>query len=445
MKRVAVLGAGISGLSTAYYLKKLLPQTIVQLFEGSRVGGWIETITKQGYLFETGPRYVNLDIQALSTLELSNELGILDKIIVSRDVKDFTFLDDKQRQVPLYPTISSLTRNNFRYQLALMRSYWLNRKQTMDGLDKDLSFEAFTQQSFKFWNKADEEYMIKFALDGLQSSIGNYTSDLSKLSAKYFVEKYFLKGPEIDSIQQASESTRKFFEDSIKKKATAFTYEGGLITLVDSLLSHLNAQPDFQLISESVREIGGGRVRTSEGRDFKFDHIVSTLPSGCLAKVMNSDLSELGKVVERMESNSVWSLNFGVSEDIGFNHSGYFVPLCLQRKIVAVFYDSAIFEHLKPSVSVLANAPRDADPATLQQEVIEELQSHTGVSMSPVVSHVKLCEHSLPQYNIGHLDTLRDVEEQRPSWLSVIGSSYKSRLIQGCISESKLHVEKLLA
>lgn len=57
MKKYAILGGGISGLSCAFYLKKLLPNSHVTVFDSSkRFGGWIETKTHHNQLFETGPR-----------------------------------------------------------------------------------------------------------------------------------------------------------------------------------------------------------------------------------------------------------------------------------------------------------------------------------------------------------------------------------------------------
>lgn len=72
---IAVLGGGISGLSTAYYLARLAPKTTkILLLEGKeRVGGWIQSRrvspgqynapppkeindTKDSILFESGPR-----------------------------------------------------------------------------------------------------------------------------------------------------------------------------------------------------------------------------------------------------------------------------------------------------------------------------------------------------------------------------------------------------
>src|SRR5262245_19802691 len=67
MKSVAIIGAGISGLTAAFYLKrKGVPVT---LYEASgRVGGVIQTVRKDGYLAECGPN---------SALETSPKIATL--------------------------------------------------------------------------------------------------------------------------------------------------------------------------------------------------------------------------------------------------------------------------------------------------------------------------------------------------------------------------------
>jgi oxygen-dependent protoporphyrinogen oxidase len=65
-ERIAILGGGIAGLSSAYYVSKEFPQAKITLFEaGKETGGWIKSrkVEVQGQdgqkgevLFELGPR-----------------------------------------------------------------------------------------------------------------------------------------------------------------------------------------------------------------------------------------------------------------------------------------------------------------------------------------------------------------------------------------------------
>ena len=59
--RIAVLGGGITGLASAHYLTRELPNAKITLYEGSdRLGGWLRSkqinIGNGTVVFEQGPR-----------------------------------------------------------------------------------------------------------------------------------------------------------------------------------------------------------------------------------------------------------------------------------------------------------------------------------------------------------------------------------------------------
>lgn len=73
---VAVLGGGITGLVSAYYLSKEFPNAKIVLFEGSsRLGGWVRSekvdVVNGSVIFEQGPRNLRPSIpNGLITLDL---------------------------------------------------------------------------------------------------------------------------------------------------------------------------------------------------------------------------------------------------------------------------------------------------------------------------------------------------------------------------------------
>ena len=79
MSCFTVVGGGISGLSAAYYLRKLVPNCKLTLLEASsRLGGWVHT-TKfdDGSVFEHGPRTIRpAGVSGANTLQLVEELGL---------------------------------------------------------------------------------------------------------------------------------------------------------------------------------------------------------------------------------------------------------------------------------------------------------------------------------------------------------------------------------
>src|SRR3989338_5649711 len=79
--RIAILGAGISGLATAWYAQKT--PCDLQLFEQSnRAGGWLHTDHTTGFHFEKGPRTFKADKSPM-LLELAAEMGLQEELIWS--------------------------------------------------------------------------------------------------------------------------------------------------------------------------------------------------------------------------------------------------------------------------------------------------------------------------------------------------------------------------
>src|SRR5262245_24957449 len=76
-KKVAVIGGGISGLTTGYLLKRI--GCTVTVFEASEnVGGNIQTIERDGYTIEQGP---NSLLRSSRIIELIKLLGLEDKVL----------------------------------------------------------------------------------------------------------------------------------------------------------------------------------------------------------------------------------------------------------------------------------------------------------------------------------------------------------------------------
>lgn len=81
-KRVVILGAGISGLSAAWYLSRTeLPLEIIILEKSSRAGGWMHTEHTTGFHFEKGARTFKVD-RCPATMQLIAELGLQEEIIL---------------------------------------------------------------------------------------------------------------------------------------------------------------------------------------------------------------------------------------------------------------------------------------------------------------------------------------------------------------------------
>src|ERR1041385_4256618 len=103
MKRIAIIGGGIAGLSAAYYLEKARrggAQLQWALFEKSDLlGGVIQTECREGFVLEAGPdSFLTIKPDAA---RLCTELGLADQLISSNDAERKTYILVKGRLVPI--------------------------------------------------------------------------------------------------------------------------------------------------------------------------------------------------------------------------------------------------------------------------------------------------------------------------------------------------------
>src|SRR3954470_18318962 len=103
MKRVAIVGGGISGLSAAFYLERLKRSGApleYSLFEASsRLGGIIKTERFDDFVIEGGPD--SFLTSKPWAAELARDLGIADQLIPSNDRKRKTYILDRGELVPI--------------------------------------------------------------------------------------------------------------------------------------------------------------------------------------------------------------------------------------------------------------------------------------------------------------------------------------------------------
>jgi oxygen-dependent protoporphyrinogen oxidase len=111
--RVGILGGGITGLSTAFYLRKALGTrgrgVDIVLLEGSaRLGGWIESKVYaedghpcDGFLFECGPRSFRPQKNGIHVLQLAEELGIhTDAVLAPKGLPRLIYTDNAIHPLP---------------------------------------------------------------------------------------------------------------------------------------------------------------------------------------------------------------------------------------------------------------------------------------------------------------------------------------------------------
>ena len=98
-KKVAIIGAGITGLASAYYFKHYNEDIDVTIFEAtSRPGGKIQTYRRDGYTIELGPESY-LGRKTIMT-DLAKDIGLEDDLITNQTGQSYIFAKNQLYPIP---------------------------------------------------------------------------------------------------------------------------------------------------------------------------------------------------------------------------------------------------------------------------------------------------------------------------------------------------------
>src|SRR6478752_2367892 len=97
-KKVVIIGGGIAGLTSAFYLQKAVQEhnlpIEIQLIEAShRLGGKMHTVIRDGYTIERGPD--SFLARKTSITRLAREVGMEDQLVHNSTGKSFVLVNEK--------------------------------------------------------------------------------------------------------------------------------------------------------------------------------------------------------------------------------------------------------------------------------------------------------------------------------------------------------------
>jgi oxygen-dependent protoporphyrinogen oxidase len=398
--KIAVVGAGISGLCVAHKLVRAGHD--VTVFEGAgRVGGLVRSERIDGFLCELGPQAI-LD-GAPEVRALLDELGLTARVCPPSPAarRRFIFTGGKLRPLPTGP--GSLLSTD----LLSAAGKWRLLKEPFTKAPppaEDESILAFATR------RAGAEVAQKIASPAV---LGVFAGDAAALSMRSTF-------PRIATLEAAHGSVVKGMKAARKAGAGAgqsVSFPDGLEELPRALAAKLEGRI-LPVQVGSVRRDPAGWLVDRE----RFDTVVVALSPLAAAEVLQTTLPEAGEL-RRLElaSVAVVALGFG-SADIGIDLAayGFLVARGEQATMLGCQYESTVFPGRAPKGSVLLRsilggtfepAVVDQDDAAVVARTVGDLRLVAGLSRQPDFARVWRLRQVLPQYHLGHERRVRVLEE----------------------------------
>ena len=402
---VAVIGAGLTGLSAARELSRA-GRGVVVFDAAARPGGVIQSErTESGWLVEHGPNSLQ---ETPEVAAIIRELGLESarQIAAPAAKNRYILRDGRLRPLPLSPP--AFFRSDIfsaRTKLRVIREIFRRRQPRLN----DLPLAEFFREHFG-------QELLDYALDPFVSGI--YAGDAAKLSARHSFPTLWKAEHEHGSLiraqMKAAKAKRARGEASGPPPVVSFAE--GLATLPRALAAALPAA-SLRLgvaVSQLSPSRAGWIVDASPAE--RFSRVILALPAPALARLSigspgaQTSLASL----DHLEHPAVASLFLGFRrEQIAHPLDGFgaLFPSVEKRALLGVLFNSTLFPRRAPdghvALTVMIGGARHGELARqpLEQQlpvVLRELGEILGARGEPVFVRRTLWPRAIPQYQLNH-------------------------------------------
>ena len=412
---IAVIGAGLTGLTTAFYLKK--HGFRVHVFEkNNRAGGVIKTSHEQGFVFESGPNTGSMSrVEAAELFEdLKDDcrLEVADKAAKAR----WIWLNGKWCVIPsgLMGGIGTPL-FSFSDKLRLLgepfRKRGTNPNETIAELVRRRMGKTF----------------LRNAVDPFISGV--YSGNPENLVTRFALPKLYALEQEYGSFIRGGIKKAKTPKTDREKKATkeVFSAEGGLENLIRALVKHigkenitLNCSPVFEKTN---------KANTYSFKKEVFTHVISTVIAPAIQKVFPFLPGEKTAKINQMKYAKITQVSLGFKhwKGIPIQSFGGLIPSAEKRDILGILFLSSFLKNRAPKggamLSVFLGGVRKPEVYALNDdEVLKIVEREVKAMMQlntfdPDICRIFRYEHAIPQYSFESqekLAAIADLENQFP-------------------------------
>ena len=469
--RVVIVGGGISGLATAYYLKKNAqaagtPVDIHLVEASDRLGGVIHTVREGGFIVEGGPDCI-LSFKPAG-VGLWRELGLEDEIVGTSRENQGSFVYSRGALHPLPEGLTLMIPSKlgplFRTRLvswpgkvrAGMDLLWSRRTNGDDVSVAEFISAHLGKEVFE--RIVEPLFAGIFAGDARQLSLPATYPQLLDLEREH---GSLLRGLLV--MRQQREKQRGNGHGRAPRWTPFVTLRSGLARMVEVLEAHLDGvhvHLNSRVVGITRRSEGQGwRVELDRDVPLEGDAVVLATPAHAAARMVQPVDEELADALAGIPYASTVTVSLAFRRDEvrhPLNGYGFVVPRVEGRRLLACTWTSSKFPHRAPAGYALFRCflgrAGDDDIVHLSDEqivatVLDELRTIMGLDAVPVHVWVFRWQRALPQYTVGHLRRLGVVEEHLRALpgLYIVGNAYKGVGVPDCIASGKRAAEHILS
>ncbi|MFN6963006.1 MAG: protoporphyrinogen oxidase [Pyrinomonadaceae bacterium] len=429
MKKAAVIGGGISGLTTAFLLKRR--GVDVRVFEASAdIGGNIQTTQKDGYIIEQGP---NSLLRSPRLVDLVKMLGLESEVVAADPAAQKRYILWGGRLEPMGPKSFINGYFSLKTILALAREPFV-RSRSPEG---ESVAEFVTRRiSREFLDKAIDPFVS-----------GVYAGDPYDLSMRSAFPKLYEMERDFGSLIMGT--LRRKVEKADPAFPRTFSFRGGLTTLIKKLADEIGEE-------QINRAAPVDRIEQIEGRTFRingheFDAVVVSTPAWVAAELVRDRDAELAEKLASVKYPQVAvAVTAFKKEQIGrdLDGFGFLIASREERPILGTLFHSAVFPERAPNgrhlLMTFIGGVRSGEGLDQMSDeevrslVVAQLRELIGVKGEPELFHLKRWRRAIPQYRVGYekvTEACAAFEKQNPG-LYFCSNFYRGISMGDCVKNA---------
>lgn len=459
--KVVIVGGGITGLTTAYYLQQKtkahnLPIDIVLIEASLRLGGKIHTVRQNGYIIERGPE--SFFDTGSSVRVLARDLNIEHEMIQNNYGRTFIAVGSKLHQIPSNillggsPKIFPFMTSNV---LSLMGKF----RAAGDLLLPKLPHAADEPIS-EFFNRRFGKEVVENLVEPVLA--GTFAGDVDHLSMQSMFPQFYQLEKEYRSLLLGMKKTGKGIYALVDTPGELHyeSFENGLESLIETLenaLTDVTILKGLKVNSIEKNNDDTHLIELNDGTSIQADKIVVTTPfnvakrifpdSITMQQVPDMNYATIATVTMAFEKGSMQkyedALNFFVSRN-----SHFAITSCTwsHRKWGNVSPEG--HELLRVYIGRVGDESIVELPdSEIEKIVLQDLERAVGLDAKPLLTTVARWKEAMPQYTIGHesrMSTMKKQFYQEFPNVFLTGSSYEGISIPDCVLQGRNTAEQLL-
>jgi oxygen-dependent protoporphyrinogen oxidase len=413
--QVTIIGAGLTGLTLAFYLKKA--GLDIKLIEKSnRVGGVIQTHYEDSFVYETGPNSGVLSTP--ESVELFEDLVNDCQIEKANENSKARWIWKSGKWEPL-PSgfVEGIKTPLFKFsdKIGMVKEPF-----TKKGNNPNESVADLVRRRLG-------ESFLHYAVDPFISGI--YAGDPEKLITKYALPKLYNLEQEYGSFIRGAMKKKSLPKSEREKKVTreVFSVKNGLQNLIEALEKHISKENIFTDVDEiSISGQSPFKVMINhkkESINFDSDIVITTGSGYTLEKILPDIDQSLIQNITNLKYAKVAQVIFGykVWKGIELKSFGGLVPEKENKNILGILFLSSIFSNRAPKGGALlstfiggARKPEliNLSDDDLLQKVKSDILEMTGLKkFNPDLLKIVRYQNAIPQYEISSKERYQAIEQ----------------------------------